>query len=287
MSTVFDVKPFLGLAKTIKQVSADAFGRLDIGLDDLIETLPFGLVSETVNGYDVSRHLSLRVGMSSYIDMYYSYEDREMEDDYSFVDKTSGREFFSTEKTGRLNVANTQLLCVRFIDSITPFLKETIMSNYAPQLVVSSLLNSSSYSCKKVLEIAEAMKLPRKDVLIELVRICKTMIGREQVIDILLDVSISVYMEDTGYQYTPDMLLKDIVEYMSTPTFSGPALKQALRQIWGNAAPLLKEHPKGHRLIKEILITLAQELGSKNSTGVKQVRELLKLSALEEYYKLS
>lgn len=287
MSTVFDVKPFLGLAKTIKQVSADAFGRLDISLDDLIETLPFGLVSETVNGYDVSRHLSLRVGMSSYIDMYYSYEDREMEDDYSFVDKTSGREFFSTEKTGRLSVENTQLLCVRFIDSIFPFLKEAVMATYAPQPVVSSLLTQSSYSCKKIGEIAQAMKLPHKDVVIELSRICKTMIGREQVIDILLDVSISVYMEDTGYQYTPDMLLKDIVEYMSTPTFSGPSLKQALRQIWDNVAPTLKEHPKGHRLIKEILITLAQELGSKNSTGVKQVRELLKLSALEEYYKLS
>lgn len=162
------------------------------------------------------------------------------------------------------------------------------MSNYVVlRTAVPSLFTKTSFSKREIGDLVDMIKLPRKDVGLELVKISKTMLGREQVLDILLDVSISVYMEDTGYAYTPDMLLKDIVEYSCTPTFSGPALKESLRQIWGNVAPLLKEHPKGHKLIKEILITLAQELGSKNSTGVKQVRELLKLSALEEYYKLS
>ena len=147
-----------------------------------------------------------------------------------------------------------------------------------------SMLNlKSSFSKKDVRLIAVELNIDATELELALADINKTMLGKELVVDTLYQIAISVNTDETGSLYTPDQLIADIVKKCSTPTFSGAVLQAVIKDVWANVSPMLHQYPKGHALIKALIIHLNKELCGKNATGVKQVRELVKLKSLELY----
>ena len=147
-----------------------------------------------------------------------------------------------------------------------------------------SMLNlKSSFSKKDVRAIAVELNVNATELELALADINKTMIGKEQVLDTLYHIAISTHTDDTGYEYTPDQLICDIVKKAGTPTFSGTVLQSILKDVWTNVSPTLHQYPKGHSLIKALIVEINKELCGKNATGVKQVRELVKFKSLELY----
>ena len=147
-----------------------------------------------------------------------------------------------------------------------------------------SMLNlKTSFSKKDVRAIAVELNVNATELELALADINKTMLGKELVVDTLYHIAISTNTDETGYEYTPDQLICDIVKKAGTPTFSGTALQSIIKDVWANVSPTLHQYPKGHALIKALIIHLNKELCSKNATGVKQVRELVKLKSLELY----
>lgn len=145
------------------------------------------------------------------------------------------------------------------------------------------LFDRAAYSVKQAHELGLSLGLPDQELVTSLINIKKTMIGKEQLIETLFQISISVYTDDTGSVYTPDQLIADIVKKVGVPTFSGAALQSVIKDIWAAVSPTLHQYPKGHALIKTLIIELNKELCGKNATGVKQVRELVKMKSLELY----
>ena len=109
------------------------------------------------------------------------------------------------------------------------------------------------------------------------------MLGKELVVDTLYQIAISVNTDETGSVYTPDQLIADIVKKCKTPTFSGTVLQSTIKEIWTAVSPTLHQYPKGHALIKALIVEINKQLCGKNATGVKQVRELVKMKSLELY----
>lgn len=145
------------------------------------------------------------------------------------------------------------------------------------------VFDRAAYSVKQAHELGLSLGLPEQELLTNLISIKKTMIGKEQLIETLFRISITVHTDDTGCEYTPDQLICDIVKKCKTPTFSGAALQSVIKDIWAAVSPTLHQYPKGHALIKALIVEINRELCCKNATGVKQVRELVKLKALELY----
>lgn len=147
-----------------------------------------------------------------------------------------------------------------------------------------SMLNlKSSFSKKDVRAIAVELNVNATELELALADINKTMLGKELVVDTLYQIAISVNTDETGSVYTPDQLIADIVKKCSTPTFSGAVLQAVIKDVWANVSPMLHQYPKGHALIKALIVEINKELCSKNATGVKQVRELVKMKSLELY----
>ena len=147
-----------------------------------------------------------------------------------------------------------------------------------------SMLNlKSSFSKKDVRLIAVELNIDATELELALASINKTMLGKELVVDTLYQIAISVNTDETGSVYTPDQLIADIVKKAGTPTFSGTVLQSIVKDVWANVSPTLHQYPKGHALIKALIIHLNKELCGKNATGVKQVRETVKLKSLELY----
>lgn len=147
-----------------------------------------------------------------------------------------------------------------------------------------SMLNlKSSFLEKDVRAIAVELNVNATELELALADINKTMLGKELVVDTLYQIAISVNTDETGSVYTPDQLIADIVKKCSTPTFSGAVLQAVIKDVWANVSPMLHQYPKGHALIKALIVEINKELCGKNATGVKQVRELVKLKSLELY----
>ena len=147
-----------------------------------------------------------------------------------------------------------------------------------------SMLNlKSSFSKKDVRLIAVEINIDTTELELALASINKTMLGKELVVDTLYLIAISVNTYETGSVYTPDQLIADIVKKCKTPTFSGAVLQVVIKEIWTAVSPTLHQYPKGHALIKALIVEINKELCGKNATGVKQVRELVKMKSLELY----
>ena len=147
-----------------------------------------------------------------------------------------------------------------------------------------SMLNlKTSFSKKDVRAIAVELNVNATELELALADINKTMLGKELVVDTLYQIAISVNTDETGSVYTPDQLIADIVKKCSTPTFSGAVLQAVIKDVWANVSPMLHQYPKGHALIKALIVEINKELCGKNATGVKQVRELVKMKSLELY----
>ena len=147
-----------------------------------------------------------------------------------------------------------------------------------------SMLNlKSSFFKKDVRAIAVELNVNATELELALADINKTMLGKELVVDTLYQIAISVNTDETGSVYTPDQLIADIVKKCSTPTFSGAVLQAVIKDVWANVSPMLHQYPKGHALIKALIVEINKELCGKNATGVKQVRELVKMKSLELY----
>ena len=147
-----------------------------------------------------------------------------------------------------------------------------------------SMLNlKSSFSKKDVRLIAVELNIDATELELALADINKTMLGKELVVDTLYQIAISVNTDETGSVYTPDQLIADIVKKCKTPTFSGTVLQSTIKEIWTAVSPTLHQYPQGHALIKALIVEINKELCGKNATGVKQVRELVKMKSLELY----
>lgn len=145
---------------------------------------------------------------------------------------------------------------------------------------METLLNRASYSVKQVQAISLELGLDKDELDRQIISLNKTMIGKEGVVDLLLQVSITIYADELGV-YSPDQLIRDLEKHLLTPTYNGAKLSEVLKYVWKNVSPVLHTHPKGHKFIKELIVHTQKELGSKISTGNKQMRTCVKMKALE------
>ena len=90
------------------------------------------------------------------------------------------------------------------------------------------------------------------------------------------------YQDDTGMDYTVDQLLVDLENKLGL-TFKPEVLTETLKEIWSNVSSTLHQYPKGHKLIKTIIIELNRVFTGKTVVGIKQVREAVYLTALQTY----
>lgn len=148
---------------------------------------------------------------------------------------------------------------------------------------IVTLNSKSSFSKKDVKGLVAGLNLPAVDVELALASVSKTMIGREDVIDLLLNVAIGVHSDDTGLIMTPDLLIYHINKKVGKPTFTGVVLVEVIKDIWTSIASTLHQYPAGHKMVKTLISELVQRYGKATSTGVKQVREFIKIRALELY----
>lgn len=239
-----------------------------ITLTDVIDALHFDDESKLKVGND----------MFEFYDTYHPfYPDGE---DYCRL-TLNGKEVFFSDKPHKheewMNTEATRL----YVWLETYFEQEGGNTMPTPKPVVN--FDRSAYSVSQIKELGLALGLPEDEIVLAVLRNSKTMYGKETVINMLFEISISVHTDDTGYEYTPDQLICDIVKKAGTPTFSGTVLQSIIKDIWTNVSPTLHQYPKGHALIKSLIIELNKELCGKNATGVKQVRELVKLKSLELY----
>lgn len=261
-----------------KQVNSD--DPQETSLRGFILSLPFTLVKKEDNGSVEREVYKLDIG-SHYIEYHYTWDGREYEDDHSIYVNKSTKFAYGAEKTTKGSIKHLLEDATCFITFITPYLnvsQETVMNNLN--------LTQTSFSKKDIKANLLALHINEQEVELALKTINKNMVGRKEVLTILLHTCISYYADYTGLEYTVDQLLSD-VEKRVGKTFTCIVLNTVLKDIWGNVAPTLHQFPKGHALIKIILIELNKQFTGKNTVGIAQVREAIQLAALEAYSALA
>lgn len=252
----------------------------ETSLRGFILSLPFTVVKKEDNGAFEREVYKLDIG-SHYIEYHYTWDAQDYEDDHSIFVNKSKKFAYGAEKTTKGSIKHLYEDALRFIAFITPYLnvsQETVMSNLN--------LTNTSFGKKDIKANLLALHINEQEVELALKTINKNMVGRKEVLTILLHTCISHYSDDTGLEYTVDQLLAD-VEKRVGKTFTCEVLNTVLKDIWGNVAPTLHQYPKGHALIKIILIELNKQFTGKNTVGIAQVREAIQLAALEAYSALA
>lgn len=146
-------------------------------------------------------------------------------------------------------------------------------------------LTKTSFSKKDIKANLVALNINEQEISLALNKINKTMIGKAEAVTIMVHTCISYYQDDTGLDYTVDQLLVDLENKLGL-TFKPEVLTETLKEIWSNVSSTLHQYPKGHKLIKAIIIELNRTFAGKTVVGIKQVREAVYTASLEAYMEL-
>lgn len=148
---------------------------------------------------------------------------------------------------------------------------------------MNTLINTkTSFSKKDITAILNSLNIYEPEVKQALSNITKTMVGKKEVLSLVTHTCISFYGDDTGLDFTVDQLLVDVEKHLGK-TFTYVVLNSALKEIWGSVAPTLHQYPKGHALMKIVIIELSKKFDGKQVVGIAQVREALNEIAIEAY----
>lgn len=147
-------------------------------------------------------------------------------------------------------------------------------------------LDKKSFSKKEILVVLDTLKVDSVETDLSLSSIKKTMIGKKEALTVIVNTCITVYQDDTGMVYTVDQLLVDLDKRLGK-TFTAEVFNTVLKDIWGAVSSSLHMYPKGHKLIKDVVIALNKEFAYKKVVGIAQVREVVLLASVEAYFELS
>lgn len=244
-----------------------------------ILSLPFTVVKKEDNGVFEREVYKLDTG-SHYIEYHYTWDAQDYEDDHSIFVNKSKKIAYGAEKTNKGSIKHLYNDVLRFIAFITPYL------NVSQETIMNGLnLTKTSFSKKDIKANLLALNINEQEVELALNKINKTMIGKAEAVTIMLHTCVSYYQDDTGLEYTVDQLLVDLENKLGK-TFTSEVLNLALKDIWSSVSSTLHQYPKGHKLIKSIVIDLNKVFTGKNVVGIKQVRETIMESALVAYMEL-
>ena len=251
----------------------------ETSLKHFILSLPFTVVKKEDNGAFEREVYKLDTG-SHYIEYHYTWDAQDYEDDHSIYINKSKKFAYGAEKTNKGSIKHLYNDVLRFIAFITPYLnasQETIMSNLN--------LTKTSFSKKDIKANLVALNINEQEISLALNKINKTMIGKAEAVTIMVHTCISYYQDDTGLDYTVDQLLVDLENKLGL-TFKPEVLTETLKEIWSSVSSTLHQYPKGHKLIKAIIIELNRTFAGKTVVGIKQVREAVYIASLEAYMEL-
>lgn len=252
----------------------------ETSLRHFILSLPFTVVKKEDNGVFEREVYKLDTG-SHYIEYHYTWDAQDYEDDHSIYINKSKKFAYGAEKTNKGSIKHLYNDVLRFIAFITPYLnvsQETIMSNLN--------LTKTSFSKKDIKANLLALNINEQEVELALNKINKTMIGKAEAFPIMVHTCITYYQDDTGMEYTVDQLLVDLESKLGV-TFKPEVLTEVLKDIWSNVSSTLHQYPKGHKLIKSIIVELNRMFSGKTVVGIKQVREAIYTVSLQGYEELS
>ena len=248
----------------------------ETSLRHFILSLPFVLIKKEDNGVFDREVYKLDLG-SHYLEYHYTWDAQDYEDDHSIYVNKSKKFAYGAEKTTRGSIKHLYDDALRFIAFITPYLnasQETVMSNLN--------LTKTSFSKKDIKANLLALNINEQEVELALNKINKTMIGKAEALPIIVHTCISYYQDETGMDYTVDQLLVDLENKLGL-TFKPEVLTETLKEIWSNVSSTLHQHPKGHKLIKAIIVELNRTFAGKTVVGIKQVRETVYLTTIQAY----
>lgn len=273
--TTLNLNEYNRLVKFVNE-QANSSNPQETSLRRFILSLPFVLIKKEDNGVFDREVYKLNLG-SHYLEYHYTWDAQDYEDDHSIYVNKAKKFAYGAEKTTRGSIKHLYDDALRFIAFITPYLnvsQETIMSNLN--------LTKTSFSKKDIKANLLALNINEQEVELALNKITKTMIGKAEALPIMVHTCITYYQDETGMDYIPDQLLADLEKRLGK-TFTPEIFNIALKDIWGNVSTTLHQYPKGHKLIKDIVIELNRVFTGKSVVGINQVRETVYLASIQAY----
>lgn len=274
--TTLNLNAYNTMTQTISKLSPETFNSDEISLKSVILSLPFICIKDVDDGLFIRQTYKLDTG-AHYIEYQYTWDSQDCEDDHSIYVNKAKKFAYGAEKTNRSHSRYVYQDVVRFLAFIKPYLnvsQETIMSNLN--------LTKTSFSKKDIKANLLALNINEQEVELALNKITKTMIGKAEALPIMVHTCITYYQDETGMDYTPDQLLADLEKRLGK-TFTPEIFNIALKDIWGNVSTTLHQYPKGHKLIKDIVIELNRVFTGKSVVGINQVRETVYLASIQAY----
>lgn len=274
--TTLNLNAYNTMTKTIERLSPETFNSDEISLKSVILSLPFICIKDVDDGLFIRQTYKLDTG-SHYIEYQYTWDSQDCEDDHSIYVNKAKKFAYGAEKTNRSHSRYVYQDVIRFLAFIKPYLnasQETIMSNLN--------LTKTSFSKKDIKANLLALNINEQEIELALNKINKTMIGKAEALPIIVHTCISYYQDETGMDYTVDQLLVDLENKLGL-TFKPEVLTETLKEIWSSVSSTLHQHPKGHKLIKAIIVELNRTFAGKTVVGIKQVRETVYLTTIQAY----
>lgn len=275
--TTLNFSQFNQMVNTVVNAKPETFNHLDISYQDVVLSLPFKLVGEEDEDYFIRRKYVLDTGAHC-IEYVYSYDGYDDEDSHDFYIDKSLSPKFGTEKLIGCSGSYTHSAILRVIEDLQLYINVVKQENTMTTLN----LEKTSFTKKEIRANLEALKVCESEIILTLDAVKKTMLGKSEAMKIMLHACVTVHADDTGLVYTPDQLIVDLEKKLGK-TYTSEAMDFVLKEIWTAVALTLNQYPKGHKLIKDIIVGLHKEFKGKSVVGIAQVRTAAYELALKGY----